>query len=93
MSETLLNGRYRLKAQQGSGGMAVIYRAIDQELDRVVAVKILRPSLTPNPEISKRFRDEARNVARLTHPNIVTLYDVGTDGQTLYMSDEVHRWV
>ncbi len=85
MSETLLNGRYRLKAQQGSGGMAVIYRAIDQELDRVVAVKILRPSLTPNPEISKRFRDEARNVARLTHPNIVTLYDVGTDGQTLYM--------
>ncbi|MFZ4826090.1 MAG: protein kinase domain-containing protein [Phototrophicaceae bacterium] len=85
MSETLLNGRYRLKAQQGSGGMAVIYRAIDQELDRVVAVKILRPSLTPNPEFSKRFRDEAKNVARLTHPNIVTVYDVGTDGQTLYM--------
>ena len=85
MSETLLNGRYRLKAQQGSGGMAVIYRAVDQELDRVVAVKILRPSLTPNPEFSKRFRDEAKNVAKLTHHNIVTVYDVGTDGQTLYM--------
>ncbi len=85
MSETLLKGRYRLIAQQGSGGMAVIYRAIDQELGRTVAVKILRPSLTSDPEFLSRFRDEARNVANLNHPNIVTVYDVGNDGQTNFI--------
>ena len=85
MSETLLNGRYRLVAQQGSGGMAVIYKAIDQELGRTVAVKILRPSLTSDPEFLRRFKNEARNVANLAHPNIVTVYDVGSDGPTHYM--------
>lgn len=85
MSETVLNGRYRLETQQGSGGMAVIYGAVDQELGRKVAVKILRPSLTNDPEFLKRFKDEARNVANLSHPNIVTVYDVGSDGTTHYM--------
>ncbi len=85
MSETLLNGRYKLVAQQGSGGMAVIYKAVDQELGRTVAIKILRPSLTHDPEFLKRFRNEARNVANLTHPNIVTVYDVGQDNSTHFM--------
>jgi eukaryotic-like serine/threonine-protein kinase len=85
MSETMLNGRYRLVAQQGSGGMAVIYKAVDQELGRTVAVKILRPSLTNDPEFLKRFKNEARNVANLSHPNIVTVYDVGSDGNTHYI--------
>lgn len=85
MSETLLNNRYRLIAQQGSGGMAVIYKAIDIELGRTVAVKILRPSLTNDPEFLKRFRNEARNVANLGHPNIVTVYDVGSEDQTQYI--------
>jgi len=85
MSETLLNGRYRLVAQQGSGGMAVIYKAVDQELGRTVAIKILRPSLTHDPDFLKRFRNEARNVANLTHPNIVTVYDVGNDSNTHFM--------
>ncbi len=79
MSETLLNGRYRLVSQQGSGGMAVIYKAIDEDLGRTVAVKILRPSLTGDPEFLIRFREEARNVAKLSHPNIVTVYDVGSN--------------
>lgn len=83
--ETLLNGRYRLVAQQGSGGMAVIYKATDLALGRAVAVKILRPSLTSDPEFLKRFRQEARNVANLSHPNIVTVHDVGQDGNTHYM--------
>ncbi len=83
--ETLLNGRYRLVAQQGSGGMAVIYKAIDLALGRTVAVKILRPSLTNDPEFLKRFRQEARNVANLSHPNIVTVHDVGQDGNTHYI--------
>lgn len=84
-SETVLNGRYRLLLQQGSGGMAVIYKAIDQALGRTVAVKILRPSLTNDPAFLARFRNEARNVANLAHPNIVTVHDVGNDGPTHYI--------
>ncbi|MFO7322767.1 MAG: protein kinase [Chloroflexota bacterium] len=84
-SETVLNNRYRLTAQQGSGGMAVIYKAIDQALGRTVAVKILRPSLTDDPAFLARFRNEARSVANLTHPNIVTVHDVGNDGPTHYI--------
>ncbi|MCC7206787.1 MAG: protein kinase [Anaerolineae bacterium] len=83
--EQLLNGRYRLISQQGSGGMAVVYKAQDLALGRTVAIKILRPSLTSEPSFLNRFRQEARNVANLTHPNIVTLYDVGQDGNTYYM--------
>ncbi len=83
--DTLLNDRYRLVAQQGSGGMAVIYKATDLALGRTVAVKILRPSLTNDPEFLKRFRQEARNVANLSHPNIVTVHDVGQDGNTHYI--------
>lgn len=84
-SETVLNNRYRLTAQQGSGGMAVIYKAIDMALGRSVAVKILRPSLTDDPAFLARFRNEARSVANLTHPNIVTVHDVGNDGPTHYI--------
>ncbi len=83
--ETLLNGRYRLDAQQGSGGMAVIYKATDLALGRTVAVKVLRPSLTNDADFLRRFRQEARNVANLSHPNIVTVHDVGQDGNTHYI--------
>jgi eukaryotic-like serine/threonine-protein kinase len=83
--ETLLNGRYQLVTQQGSGGMAVVYKAQDLALGRTVAIKILRPSLTGDTAFLTRFRQEARNVANLAHPNIVTLYDVGQDGNTYYM--------
>ena len=83
--ETVLNNRYRLVAQQGSGGMAVIYKAIDLSLGRTVAVKILRPSLTDDPAFLARFRNEARSVANLAHPNIVTVHDVGNDGPTHYI--------
>ncbi len=83
--ETLLNNRYRLVSQQGSGGMAVIYRAFDQVLKRPVAIKILRPSLITDPSFLTRFQNEAQNVARLTHPNIVTVHDVGQDRNTHYI--------
>ncbi|MBI1277209.1 MAG: protein kinase [Anaerolineaceae bacterium] len=84
-NETILKGRYRLLAQQGSGGMAVIYKAQDLELSRIVAVKILRPSLTADPTFLTRFKNEARSVANLQHPNIVTIYDVGSDGATQFI--------
>ena len=63
----------------------MIYRATDLALGRTVAIKILRPSLTNDPEFLKRFRQEARNVANLSHPNIVTVHDVGQDGNTHYI--------
>lgn len=76
----ILNDRYRLIEQIGSGGMAVIYRAQDMELGRTVSVKILRPSLVDDPEFLMRFKREAQSAANLTHPNIVTVHDVGQDG-------------
>lgn len=88
-SETILNERYVLQAQQGSGGMSVIYKAKDLSLRRVVAVKILRPSLTKDPSFLEKFRNEARSVANLSHPNIVTVHDVGNDGPTHYIVMEM----
>ncbi len=83
--DTFLNKRYRLLGQLGSGGMAVIYKALDERLARTVAIKVLRPSLTSDAGFVKRFRNEARSVARLAHPNIVTVHDVGSDQDTHFM--------
>ncbi len=87
--ETLLNQRYELVAQQGSGGMSVIYRALDRMLGRMVAVKILRPNLTEDPQLLAKFQQEARTFAMMSHPNIVTIYDVGSDGATHYIVMEL----
>jgi serine/threonine protein kinase len=76
----VLKDRYRLIEQIGAGGMAVIYKAQDMELGRLVAVKVLRPSLVGDPEFLMRFRREAQAAANLSHPNIVTVHDVGQDG-------------
>jgi eukaryotic-like serine/threonine-protein kinase len=89
MSETILNGRYALTAQQGSGGMSVIYRAVDRLLGRNVAIKVLRPSLTQDPTFLEKFRNEAISIANLSHPNIVTVFDVGSDGATSYIVMEL----
>ena len=87
--ETLLNQRYELVAQQGSGGMSVIYRALDRMLGRMVAIKILRPNLTKDPAFVEKFQQEARSVAMMSHPNIVTVHDVGSDGATHYIVMEM----
>ena len=87
--ETLLNQRYELVAQQGSGGMSVIYRALDRSLGRIVAIKILRPNLTNDPAFLAKFQQEARSIAKMAHPNIVTVHDVGNDGATFYIVMEM----
>ncbi|WP_300344030.1 protein kinase [Nesterenkonia sp.] len=76
-SQRVLNGRYRIEALIGRGGMADVYRAVDLSLDRIVAVKMLRPDLARDPMFQTRFRREAQSSASLNHPNIVGVYDTG----------------
>jgi eukaryotic-like serine/threonine-protein kinase len=76
---TVLGGRYRLLELLGQGGMATIYRARDGQLERDVAVKVLRPEYGRDPDFFARFRQEAQSAASLNHPNVVAVYDYGTD--------------
>ncbi|MBN2394065.1 MAG: protein kinase [Anaerolineae bacterium] len=80
-----LNNRYRLTEWLGEGGMGIVYRAHDEVLDRDVAIKFLLPQHIANAEAGERFMREARAVARLSHPNIMTLYDVGKESDWHYM--------
>src|SRR5258708_13285946 len=77
-----LGGRYRLIREIARGGMAAVWEAQDTLLDRHVAVKLLHPQLAADAEFLERFRREARAAARLSHPNIVSIYDVGEDAET-----------
>jgi beta-lactam-binding protein with PASTA domain len=82
----VFSGRYSLVARIAGGGMGDVYRAHDLLLDRPVAVKVLQPSLAADPDFVARFRAEARAAARLTHPNVVGVYDWGSaDDVTYYM--------
>ena len=81
----LLNGRYKLVEKIGTGGMAIVYRAKDQNLSREVAVKILQPQFADNNKAVKRFRHEAKSVASLNHPNIINIFDIGQDDETEYI--------
>jgi serine/threonine-protein kinase len=85
----VLGGRYRLIAEIARGGMAAVFRAEDTLLDRLVAVKLLHPQFVGDPEFLERFRREARAAARLSHPNIVSIYDVGDDAGTPYIVMEL----
>src|SRR3954451_16533352 len=77
MIGTVLSGRYRLEAKLGSGGMSTVYLARDQTLDRQVAVKVMHREMSEQPEQLERFRQEARAVAKLSHPNVVSVIDAG----------------
>lgn len=85
MEEVVLNNRYRLVERIGSGGMAVVYQAVDTLLQRRVAVKVLRDQFAGDPDFLTRFQREARAAANLDHPNIVTVHDVGQDGDRHYI--------
>lgn len=81
-------GRYELLGELGRGGMAVVYRAIDTVLDRVVALKFLNEQSSASAEMREMFQREARSVANLNHPNIVTVYDFGTYESRAFLAME-----
>jgi serine/threonine-protein kinase len=85
----VLAGRYELGEIVGQGGMAVVYRAADRVLGREVAVKVLRDQFAADPEFLERFEREASGAARLSHPNVVSIYDVGTADSTHYIVMEL----
>ena len=89
--EQVLGGRYLLKDKVGAGGMATVYRAQDQVLDRVVAVKIMLPQYASDPTFAARFKQEAQAAAGLSSPYIVSIYDWGKDGDTYYIVMEYLR--
>ena len=82
-------GRYEISEQLGAGSMGVVYRARDAMLDRDVAVKTIRTGAEVEPEIRERFYREARACARLEHPNIVTIYELGEIDGTAYFAMEL----
>ena len=85
----LLGNRYELIEKIGAGGMATVYRANDHILNRYVAVKILRDEFTTDNEFIRRFNTEAQAAARLAHPNIVSIYDVGNEGNVYFIVMEL----
>ncbi|MFE5631827.1 Stk1 family PASTA domain-containing Ser/Thr kinase [Streptomyces sp. NPDC056543] len=84
----LLDGRYRVDARIAVGGMATVYRAVDIRLDRVLALKVMHPALASDATFVERFIREAKSVARLSHPNVVGVFDQGADGAYVYLAME-----
>ncbi|MEV8042680.1 Stk1 family PASTA domain-containing Ser/Thr kinase [Streptomyces griseoluteus] len=84
----VLDGRYRVEARIAVGGMATVYRALDVRLDRVLALKVMHPALAADGAFVDRFIREAKSVARLSHPNVVQVFDQGTDGGYVYLAME-----
>ena len=85
LSSTVLSGRYRLESKLGSGGMSTVYLALDQVLDRPVAIKLLHREISEEADQLERFRREARAAARLSHPNLVGVIDAGEDDGRPYI--------
>jgi len=85
MNETTLAGRYDIVERVGGGGMALVYKAKDALLNRFVAIKVLRQQYVHDEEFIRRFRREAQSAASLSHPNVVSVYDVGQDGDTHFI--------
>jgi serine/threonine protein kinase len=85
MIGTVLSGRYKLEAKLGSGGMSTVYLARDGTLDRQVAVKVMHREMSEQPDQLERFRQEARAVAKISHPNVVAVIDAGEDGGHPYI--------
>src|SRR5438874_3903952 len=87
-ADTVL-GPYKIVAAIGAGGMGEVYRAIDTRLGRHVAVKVLSQQLTNDSEATRRFEQEARAAGQINHPNILAIYDIGTEGEMRYIVSEL----
>lgn len=85
MEQTILGNRYQIIKKIGDGGMAFVYQAKDKLLNRIVAVKVLRPEFVDDKDFLAKFKREAEAVANITHPNIVNVYDVGQEGKVHYI--------
>ncbi|WP_137939539.1 serine/threonine-protein kinase [Chitinivorax sp. B] len=81
-------GRYQMREKIGEGAMARVFKAYDPEIDRTIAIKVLRPELSRVEDYRTRFLRESRGAGVLSHPNIVTVYDVGEDGEQPYIAME-----
>jgi serine/threonine protein kinase len=89
---SLLAGRYAIEEVLGRGGMGVVYRAHDRQIDETVAIKVLRPELgTLDPTLLERFKQELRLARRITHRNVVRTYDLGEAAGTYYITMELVR--
>jgi serine/threonine-protein kinase len=82
-------GRYKVEKELGRGSMGMVYQAYDPQIDRRVALKVLRPDLVTSEGFAQRFLKEARAIGRLSHPNIVVVHDVGSDQGTIYIAMEL----
>lgn len=97
--ERVAVGRYQIDSRLGSGGMGVVYRAHDPDLDRPVAVKLLHGESSDDDKARARMLREARALAKLSHPNVITVYDVGTDAGRVFVAMELvagrdlRRWL
>lgn len=89
MQGKILNNRYKIIKEIGRGGMAIVYSARDTLLERRVALKMLRPEYKSDSEFIDKFRQEARAVARLSHPNVVSIYDIVVDEDRIYLVMEI----
>src|SRR5439155_19721523 len=78
-------GHYEIESLLGTGGMGEVYRARDARIDRTVAVKVLPPHLSDQPELRERFEREAKTISSLNHPHICTLFDVGRQEGTDFL--------
>ncbi len=85
----VLDGRYRVLSHLADGGMATVYIALDQRLDRQVALKVMRADLAKDESFVQRFRREARSAAKLSHPNVVAVYDQGEDNGHVFLAMEL----
>ncbi|MCR5173619.1 MAG: protein kinase, partial [Oscillospiraceae bacterium] len=85
----MLDNRYEIVEKIGTGGMAIVYKAKDHRLNRFVAVKIMKEELAEDEEFRRRFRAESQAVAMLSHPNIVSVYDVSRTGNIEYIVMEL----
>src|SRR4051794_1864957 len=79
-------GRYRIDGILGRGGMGVVYRAVQDDLERSVALKVIAPGLASDQDFRTRFQREARLAASLDHPNVIPVYEAGADGDVLYLA-------